>query len=139
MANAEHMRQESAQQLGPLEEDLGSPDPVWQALVGCEVTLTMEKLLQLVPRFRRTIEDRIARRPSISAYANFMETNDGPTVVDHNNPAIKLVLQGKEVARCIIDGGSGVNVISTKTCKQLGISKWGSLHVLASHGGYTFG
>ena len=44
-ANAERMRQESAQQFGPIEEDLGSPDPVWQALAGCEVTLTMEKLL----------------------------------------------------------------------------------------------
>ena len=48
-ANAERMRQESAQQVGPLEQDLGSPNPVWQALAGCEVTLTMEELLQLVP------------------------------------------------------------------------------------------
>ena len=54
------MRQESAQQLGPMQEDFGSPDPVWEALAGCKVTLTMEKLLQLVPRFCRAIEDRIA-------------------------------------------------------------------------------
>ena len=45
-------------------------------------------------------------------------------MVDHNNPAIKLVLQGQEVAGCIIDGGSSVNVISAKTCEQLGISEW---------------
>ena len=61
-ANAERMRQESAQ-LGPIEEDFGSPDLVWEALAGCEVKLTMEKLLQLVPRFRRAIEDRITGRP----------------------------------------------------------------------------
>ena len=41
-ANAERMRQESAQQFGPIEEDLGSPNPVWPTLVGCEVTLTIK-------------------------------------------------------------------------------------------------
>ena len=55
---------------------------------------------------------------------NFTETSNEPAVVDHRNLAIKLVLQGQEVAGCIIDGGSGVNVISAKTCEQLGISDW---------------
>ena len=82
------------QPLGPLEQDLGFPDPVWQALAGCEITLTMEKLLQLVPQFRCTIEDRIMGRPDIKVSTNFTETNDRPTVVDHNNLAIKLVPQG---------------------------------------------
>ena len=45
-------------------------------------------------------------------------------MVDHNNPAIKLVPQGQEVAECIIDSESGINVISAKTCEQLGISEW---------------
>ena len=85
--------------------------------------LTMENLLQLGSRFRRTIKDRIAGRPDISASANFTETNNGPMVVDHNNPAIKLVFQGQEVVGCIIDGGFGVNVISPKTCEQMGISE----------------
>ena len=115
------MRQESAQPLGPFEEDLGSPDLVWKALVGSEVILTMEKLLQLVPRFRRTIEDRITGRSNRGVSANFTGTSGGPTVVDHSNPAIKMILQGQEVAGCIIDGGSGVNVISARTCEQLGI------------------
>ena len=118
------MRQESAQHLGPFEEDLGSPDPVWQALVGSEVILTMEKLLQLVPRFRHTIEDRITGRLDRSVSANFTLTSGGPTVVDHSNPAIKLILQGKEVAGCIIDASSGVNEISERICEQLGISEW---------------
>ena len=59
-ANAERMKQESAL-LGPMEEDFGSPNPVWEALAGCGVILTMEKPLKLVPRFRRAIEDQITR------------------------------------------------------------------------------
>ena len=124
VANTERMRQESTQHLGPVEEDLGSPDPVWQALAGSEVILTMDKLLQLVPRFRRTIEDRITGRSNRGVFTNFTKTNDGPTLVDHNNPTIQVILKGQEIVGCIIDGGSGVNVISSNICKQLGISKW---------------
>ena len=122
--NTKRMRQESANRLGPLEEDIRSPDPIRQALAGCEITLTMEKLLQLVPQFRQAIEERITGRPGISIPANFTEISDEPTVVDHQNPAIKLVLQGQEVAGCIIDRGYGINVISAKTCEQFGISEW---------------
>ena len=123
-ANMERMRQESANNVGPLEEDIISPDPIWQALARCEITLTMEKLLQIVPWLRQAVEERIMGRLAISVSANFTETRDSPKVVDHHNRAIKLVLHGQEVAGCIIDGGSGVNVISAKTCEQLGISEW---------------
>ena len=50
-ANATHterMRQESANNL-PREEDTTSPDSIGQALVDCEITMTVEKLLRLVP------------------------------------------------------------------------------------------
>ena len=79
--------------------------------------MTMEKLLQLVPRFRQAVEDRITGKPKIEVSANFAETSTGPTVVDHHNPAIKLVIHGQEITGCIIDRGSGVNVISAKTCE----------------------
>ena len=118
------MRQESANNVGPLEEDIISSDPIWQALVGCKITLTMEKLLQLVTRFRQAVEDRIVGRPGVGIFANFTDTNNGQMVVDHHNPAIKLVLHGQAITGCVIDGGSGVNVISAKTCQQLGISEW---------------
>ena len=84
---------------------------------GYEITLTMEKLRQLVPRFRQAVEERITGRLGISVSANFTETSDRPTVVDHHNPTIKLILYRQEVTGCIIDGGSGVNVISAKTCE----------------------
>ena len=62
--------------------------------------------------------------PGINVSVNFDETSVGPTVMDHHNPTIKLVLHGQEITGCIIDGGSGINVISAKTCEQLGISEW---------------
>ena len=116
-ANIERMRQESTQYAGPVEEDLGSRDHVWQALAGSKVILTIDKLLQLVPRFRRTIEDRITGRSNRGVFTNFTKTNDGPTLVDHNNPTIQVILKGQEIVGCIIDGGSGVNVISAKICE----------------------
>ena len=80
-ANTESMRQESANNVGPIEENIISPDPIWQALAGCEITVTMEKLLQLVPQFRRAIEDRITGRPGVSIFnkfcGNLRWTNNG--------------------------------------------------------------
>ena len=115
VANKERMRQESANNSLPMEEDTLSPDPIWQALADCEITMTMEKLLRLVPRFRQVVENRIKGTPGLDVSANFAETSAGPSVVDHHNLAIQLVLQGQEISRCIVNGGSGVNVISTKT------------------------
>ena len=36
----------------------------------------------------------------------FAESITGPTVVDHHNPAIKVILQGEEISGCIVDGRS---------------------------------
>ena len=45
-------------------------------------------------------------------------------MVDTSSPAITTIVKGKEIAGTIIDGGSGVNVISRKTCDNLGIREW---------------
>ena len=79
------MRKESANTVELLEDEGPSPDPIWQALTGCEITLTMEKLLQLVPRFRQAVEERVTGRPGVSVATNFTDISDGPTVVDHHN------------------------------------------------------
>ena len=44
--------------------------------------------------------------------------------MDEQSPAIKVVIQGQEVAGAIVDGGSRVNVINKTTCETLGIKKW---------------
>ena len=42
----------------------------------------------------------------------FSNPDEGPTVVDTSSPTITTIVKGKEIAGTIIDGGSGVNVIS---------------------------
>ena len=44
--------------------------------------------------------------------------------MDSQNPAVKIVIKGREVIGCIIDGGLGVNVINEATCHDLGITQW---------------
>ena len=47
-------------------------------------------------------------------------------MVDTSNPAITVLVKGKEITGTIIDGGSGVNVISQRTCDNLSIREWES-------------
>ena len=49
------MRQESTTKAPP-EVVVAETDPIWQALADCLITLTMSKLLNLVPQFRQTME-----------------------------------------------------------------------------------
>jgi hypothetical protein len=37
---------------------------------------------------------------------------------------MEAIVGGQKIAGILIDGGSGVNVISMATCRQLGITKW---------------
>ena len=55
------------------------------------------------------------------ALAFFSNSEEGPTVVDTNSPAITAIMKGRELPGTIIDGGSGMNVISLRTCEILGI------------------
>ena len=63
------------------------------------------------------MENQIRGTYIIKISANYTESSIDSTMVDHHNPAIKLVLYRQEVTGCIIDGGSGVNVISANTCE----------------------
>ena len=58
------------------------------------------------------MEARVLKDYPPTVTANFIEYAKGPMVVDHHNPAIKIIVKAEEISRCIIDGGSGVNVIS---------------------------
>ena len=86
------MKQESANANLRTEENALSPYPIWQALADCEITMTMDKLLRLVPRFRQMVEKCIRGTTKLHISANFAESSTGPAVVDYHNPAIKFVL-----------------------------------------------
>ena len=98
-------------------------DPILQALVDCPITLTMSKLLNLVPQFRHAIESRL-QIPQATIPAHFTGPSSGLTIIDHLNPVIKALVQGIEITGCIVDVGFGVNVISKDTCRSLGITSW---------------
>ena len=55
---------------------------------------------------------------------NYTNSTEGSTVLDEQNPAIKVIIKGKEVPSSIVDRGSRVNVISQATCDQLSIQEW---------------
>ena len=118
-ANVERKRQD----VTPATTDVVTPsdiDPIWQGLAVCLITLTMSKLLNLVPWFRQAMESRL-QTPHKVIPTHFTEPTDGPTVIDHQNPAIKVLVQDTLITVCVVDGGSGVNVISKATCNNLGI------------------
>ena len=83
----------------------------------------MSKLLDLVPRFRQAMETRV-QAPRQTIPSLLTDTSSGPTIVDHRSPAIKVLIHGTEIQGCVVDGGSGVNVISKATCQTLGITTW---------------
>ena len=121
-ANIERMRQESTSDT-PEIGSTAEADPIWEALADCPITLTMSKLLNLVPRFRQAMEARL-QAPHKTIPTLFTETNLGPTIIDHRSPVIKVLVHGTEIQGCAIDDGSGVNVISKATCTTLGITSW---------------
>ena len=122
MTNIEQMRQDVA----PTTTHVVTPldvDPIWEALADCPITLTMSKLLNLVPRFRQVMESRL-QMPHKVILTLSTEPNHRPTVIDHQNPAIKVLVQGTEITGCVVDAGFDVNVISKATCNNLGITSW---------------
>ena len=89
------MRQDTT----PGTTDTVSPievDPIWEALADYPITLTMSKLLNLVPRFRKAMEERL-QTPHKTILALFMEPNLGPTIIDPGNPAIKVLVHDTEI------------------------------------------
>ena len=86
--------------------------------------MSLHKLLMLLPRFKDTVQSLTIghKQTTLRLYLTTLELE--PALIDSQNPAVKLFIKGREVHRCIIDGGSGVNVISEATCHDLGITQW---------------
>ena len=46
----------------------------------------------------------------------------GPSLMDSQNPSVKIIIKGRDLHGCIIDGGSGFNIISEATYHNLGLN-----------------
>ena len=123
-ANATEWIERMHQDTTPVITDVVIPtevDPIWEALADFPITLTMRKLLNLVPRFQQAMEARL-QTPHKVIPTLFTEPNHASPVIDHQNPTIKVLVHGTEITRCVVDGGTGVNVISKAICTNLGIT-----------------
>ena len=92
-------------------------------MAGIRITMTLEQLLRLVPRFHEGIRRTLGgATPTPATTVQLTEVN--PRVMDCDCPSIHAILDGQSVPKILIDGGSGVNVINVAVCQQLGITKW---------------
>ena len=99
-------------------------DHLWDALTRSRISLPLHKLLLLMPRFRDTLATLTFDTKAAAPPVNLTEPGTGPPLMDSQNPAVKIMIKGRDLHGCIIDRGSGVNVISETTCHNLGLNQW---------------
>jgi hypothetical protein len=98
-------------------------EPDISDLAGIQVTMTLEQLLRLVPQFRDGIR-RTLEGTATQAAPAVQLTEVDERIMDYECPSMEAIVGGQKIAGILMDGGSGVNVISMATCRQLGITKW---------------
>ena len=91
-------------------------EQLWDALTSSRISLPLHKLLPLMPRFRDTLATLTANTHSASPPVHLTEPGMGLPLMDSQNPAVKIMIKGRDLHGCIIDDGSGVNVINVETC-----------------------
>ena len=91
-------------------------------LAGCQITMTLEQLLRLVPRFRDGLTKSL--HPAQVVELQVASAEMGANVIDPHCPGVDILVHGQKITGALIDGGSGVNVITTETCQQLGLTDW---------------
>ena len=102
-----------------------------EALRTCNITLSLGRLSDLVPCFR----DRLTRPPNLSVV--FVASTHTYHIRDEHCPTISLSIKDQEIPGLVIDGGSGVNVISEATCLGLRLRQWELCPFRNITGGYT--
>ena len=98
-------------------------DESWKILVDCQVSLPLIGLLKLLPRFTEKVATLIAHKGVEQVSDNYNHPSNSPTIIDEQNPSIRVIIHGQEIKRTIVDDGRGVNVINKTTCEKLGITK----------------
>jgi hypothetical protein len=114
-ASGRQVNQESAGSSGrKIEPDISD-------LAGVQITMTLEQLLWLVPRFREGLH-RTLKDTTTTSTTPVQLTELDQRIMDCNCPNIEAIVGGQRMAGILIDGGSDVNVISMATCRLLGIT-----------------
>jgi hypothetical protein len=96
-------------------------EPEISDLAGIQVMITLEQLLWLVPRFREGIQRTLEGTTTTTA-PSVQLTEVDQRVMDCECLTMEAIVGGQRIAGILIDGRSGVNVISMATCWQLGIT-----------------
>jgi hypothetical protein len=91
-------------------------EPGISDLTGIQVTMTLEQLLRLVLRFREGIRRTLEGTVTTTATAVQLTEVD-ERVMDCECPSMEAIVVGQKIAGILIDGGSGVNVMSMATCR----------------------
>ena len=87
-------------------------------LTDCQIMMTLEQLLRLVPRFLAGLTKEV--QPTRMAEVQTASVEMGANVIDPHCPGVDMIIHEKKITGALIDGGSGVNVITTVTCEMLG-------------------
>ena len=120
--NAIHHKEQTDQASESLS--VYEQEETWKILADCQIFLTLAGLLKLVQRFTEKVTTLMAQKEAEHVLVNCSQPSIGPTIMDEQSPSIKVIIRGQEVARTIVDGGSGVNVINNTTCDKLEFTKW---------------
>jgi hypothetical protein len=86
--------------------------------------MTLEQLLRLVLRFREGICRTLEGTKTTTSAAAVQLTEVDHRVMDYEYPSMEAIVGGQRIVGILIDGGSGVNVITMATCRQLEITTW---------------
>ena len=84
----------------------------------CQITMMLEQLLRLVPRFRAGLTKAI--QPAQVAEVQTTSAEMGAKVIDPHCSGVDILVHGTKIMGALIDVGSGVNVITMETCQMLG-------------------
>ena len=110
------VRRQTRAHITEARNSLDEADAIWATLQNCNITLSLSRMLDLIPRFW----DRLTWAHTLTVALVTPTTH----VRDEHCPTILLTIKDQEIPSVVIDGGSGMNVISEVTCTSLGLQEW---------------
>ena len=128
----EHIRADAAR-VGPKKPTVLSfskkqspPYQLWEDLNATKANISLAQLLDTSPVVKRTLRSRMSKRrqakPAMLVQKLRHRVDPGPIKVE-------VQIADHYVPHCLVDGGSGVNIMSKFTLHKLGLKSSGPSHV----------